>query len=68
MSRTQNSLQRAAPRSTSHGKHSDDTQIINDLVKGMVVSEAELSALELLVGWDRLAQLLQTCGVSDPDV
>lgn len=66
MSRQLNRLRRAAPRSTSHGKNSGDVQIINDLAPDLMMSDAELAALELLLGWDWLGQLL--CGGSEPDV
>jgi hypothetical protein len=66
MSRQQGSLRRAAPRSTSRGKKCDDVQIINELVPNLTVSDVELAALELLVGWDWLSQLL--CGGNEPDV
>lgn len=68
MSRRQNCLKRAAPRPTSEEEHSDKIQIINDLVADLAVSDAELAALELLVGWEWLNQLLQTCGGSEPNV
>lgn len=68
MSRRQDGLKQAAPRSTSDGKQSDEIQIINDLVADLAMSDAELAALELLVGWEWLNQLFQTCGGSEPDI
>lgn len=66
MSKRRDGLRRTAPRSTSSGKTIADFEIINDLPLNLAVSEAELAALELLIGWDCLGQLL--CGGSEPDV
>ena len=68
MSRRQACLTRSDPALTSDRKPCDEVQIINDLVADLAVSDAELAALELLIGWEWLNQLLQTCGGSDPDV
>lgn len=61
-------LMRAAPHATSHGRNSDEVDVMSDLIPNQDISEAELSALELLVSWDWLERLLRTCGGSDPDV
>ena len=61
-------LKRLAPRSTSFGKNIKEVEIFNDLPDDLAVSDAELAALELLVGWDWLDQMLQTCGGSEADV
>lgn len=66
MSKRHDRFQRPAPRSTSRGKNATDFEIINDLPPDLAVSEAELAALELLIGWDWLGQLL--CGGGEPDV
>jgi len=68
MSRQQDRMKRAAQRSTSHGKSIADLELINDLPGDMAVSDEELAALELLVGWDWLGQLIQICGGSEADV
>lgn len=68
MSKRHDRLRRPAPRSTSPGKNVADFEIIIDLPPDLAVSEAELTALELLIGWDWLGQILQTCGGSEPDV
>lgn len=64
----QDRVKRAAPRSTSHGKSIVDVELINDLPLDLAVTDAELAALELLVGWDWLGQLIQTCGGSEADI
>jgi len=66
MSKRHDRLRRPAPRSTAQGRNIVDIEIINDLPLDLAVSEAELAALELLLGWDWLGQLL--CGGSEPDV
>lgn len=68
MSRRQDGRKRAASRSASHGKSIAEGELINDLPADLAVSDAELAALELLVGWDWLGQLIQTCGGSETDV
>lgn len=68
MSRRQDCLKQAAPRSPSHVKYIDEIQILNDLVANLAVSDAELAALEMLIGWEWLNQFLQNCGGSEPDI
>lgn len=66
MSKRHDRLRRLAPRSNSHEKNTADFEIINDLPPILAVSEAELAALEQLLGWDWLGQLL--CGGREPEV
>ena len=61
-------LKRPALRSTSFGKNTNEVEIFNDLPDDLAVSDAELAALELLVGWDWLDLMLPTCGGSEADV
>lgn len=68
MSRRRVELKRPAPRSTSLGKNINEVEIFNGLPDDLAVSDAELAALELLVGWDWLDQMLQTCGGREADV
>lgn len=68
MSNRQDHLRSPAPRSTSFGISTAEPELINDLPGDLVVSDEELAALELLVGWDWLGQLIQTCGGSEADV
>ncbi|MBS3849781.1 hypothetical protein KD146_13840 [Devosia sp. BSSL-BM10] len=68
MSRRQDGMTRAASRSTSHGRAIAEVELINDLLEDPTVSDEELAALELLVGWDWLNQLIQSCEGSEPDV
>lgn len=64
----QDRVKGTAPRSTSHGKSIADVEPINDLPLDLAVSDAELAALELLLGWNWLAEFIQTCGGSEADV
>lgn len=68
MTKRQDHLRSPAPRSTSLGNSSAGIELINDLPGDLVVSAEELAALELLVGWGWLDQILQTCGGSEADV
>lgn len=68
MTNQQDHLRSRAPRSTSLGKSAAELELINDLPGDLVVSDEELAALELLVGWGWLDQMLQTCGGGEADV
>lgn len=50
MSRRQDGTKLIAPPSISHGKSSAEVELINHLAADLLVSDAELDALEVLVG------------------